>query len=183
MNAPLGSWNLVRTLTWMTPTLTLRDKVIGQGHQVKKRCFRSHLTILLAMVEVKVTWVKVTRSKMWFQVLFYRLTGSVQGQGLWVRVKVKLVKPSLKLMILAGGLTSMSSCFIRKTATMLLNSYVDHVGFVECVDLEISKYGTIMHTNISFIGVGIWKRACKVCSKTCLNTFYVVSYSWILSIS
>ena len=42
----LGSWNLVRPLTLMTPRLTLRVKVIGPGHQVKKRYFRSHLTIL-----------------------------------------------------------------------------------------------------------------------------------------
>ncbi len=48
-----GSWNLVSTWTWMTPKLTLRVKVIGQGHEVKKRYFRSHSTTLQVIFEVK----------------------------------------------------------------------------------------------------------------------------------
>ena len=49
----LLAWNLVSTWTWMTPKLTLRVKVIGQGHEVKKRYFMSHSTTLQVFFEVK----------------------------------------------------------------------------------------------------------------------------------
>ena len=49
--------------------------------------------------------LKVTGQKKGFQVSFDCLTGNVQGQGSWVSVK-----PSLKVVILAGGLTPKSSC-------------------------------------------------------------------------
>ena len=66
----------------------------GQGRQVKKMwiCdFISHLTILHVMLEVKGHMGQGQRS---------------HGSG----SKVTWVKPSLKVMILAGGLTSTSSC-------------------------------------------------------------------------
>ncbi len=130
----LESWNLVRTLTWMT----LRVKVTGQmsrslgqknvtsgliwpGYNlwgqgshgsmskviwvkvkgrpwrsrssVQKCGFRSHLTILQVLVEVKGHMGQGQRSH-----------GS--------RSKVKWVKLSLKVIIWAGGLTSTSGCFI-----------------------------------------------------------------------
>ena len=58
--------NLVRAWTWVTPRSTLKVKVIGQGHQVKKCDFRSDFTVLLAMglrsmlhkLRSKVTWVR-----------------------------------------------------------------------------------------------------------------------------
>ncbi len=48
ISATFGSWNLVRTLTLMTPRLTLRVKVTYQ----RDVNFRSHLTILQLMFEV-----------------------------------------------------------------------------------------------------------------------------------
>ncbi len=77
----------------------------GQGQRARspgqKLDFRSYLTTLQAIFEVKghmgqgqrltlKVKDKVTKSKMWFQVPFNRLTGNVQGQGskvTWVKVK------------------------------------------------------------------------------------------------
>ncbi len=69
----------------------LRSKVDleGQGHQVKKSDFRSHLIGLPVLLEVK----------------------GQKSRDL-ARSKVTWLNPSLKFMILAGGLTSTSSCFI-----------------------------------------------------------------------
>ncbi len=81
----------------MTPRVTLRVKVNGQGHQVKNVIFRSHLTILQEIIEVKGHMgqgqqFKVTRSEMWFQVSFDRLTGAIQGHGSKSKVKWDKVK-------------------------------------------------------------------------------------------
>ncbi len=51
---------------------------------------------------------------MWFQVSFDRLKGNVQGHGsgskvTWVKVKVQVGKPDLKVTILADRLTPMSN--------------------------------------------------------------------------
>ncbi len=64
----------------------------GQGQRsTGQKCdFKSNLCILMVMFEVKVTWVRVKGHMS-------------QGQR-------SPVKPSQKVMILAGGLTSTSSC-------------------------------------------------------------------------
>ncbi len=65
--------------------------------------------------------IKVTdKKKTGIQFLFRHLTGNVEGEGshgsgskvTWFKVKGHLGKVSLKVIILTGGLTSMSSCFI-----------------------------------------------------------------------
>ncbi len=78
---------------WITSRSTLNVKIIGQGHQVKKTLF---------------------------QVLFDCFTCKVGGQGSHgsgqrshgTGSKITWVKVSIKVKILAGGLTSASSCFI-----------------------------------------------------------------------
>ncbi len=49
----IGPWNMVRAWTWVTLRSTLRFKVKGQGHQVKKRVLRPHLTGLQVKLQVK----------------------------------------------------------------------------------------------------------------------------------
>ena len=74
--------------------------------------------------------VKVNRLKMWFQVLFDRLTCNGQGQEsgskvMWVKVKGQVGKPNFKVMILAGGLMSTSSCIFNGIA---LSQTMAHCG-------------------------------------------------------
>ncbi len=59
---------MVRTLKWMTPT----SKVKNHGHQIKKRYFMSHLTILQVIFEV--TWVNIKGQRSTWKV-------EVKGQG------------------------------------------------------------------------------------------------------
>ncbi len=94
----LGSWNLVRTWTWMTPRMTFRVSVIGQrSRSPGRKHFKSHFIVLqlswsVAWIKVKGlgvnvkgrSWrskVKLTMSKIWFQVSFDPLAGNVRGQG------------------------------------------------------------------------------------------------------
>ncbi len=137
----LTSCNLVKAWTWMSPKSTLRVGVKGQGHQVKKKHFSGLIwpTYRLSL-RSRVNWIKIKdhvglgqrstlkakvkghQVKMLFQVSFDCLTGNVRGRGSYgsgswrqrshgSRSKVTWVKPSLKDMVLAGGLTSTSSCF------------------------------------------------------------------------
>ncbi len=81
---------------WMTRRSTLKLKVIGfksQGQQVKKRDLRSHLITLQVIYEVMGRMAQGQRSH-----------GS--------RSKVPWARVSINVIILAGGLTSTSSCFI-----------------------------------------------------------------------
>ena len=78
---------------------TLKVRVKGQGHQSQICDFRSHLIGLQVMFEVKGHMGQGQRS-----------CGS--------RSKVTWVKPSLKVMILAGGLISTSSCIFNNNKVM-----------------------------------------------------------------
>ena len=82
-----GSHKSRSKVTWVKSKVDLYGQVKCQGHQVKN----SHLTILQVMFEVK------------------GHTGQGQRSHGW-RANVTWVKPSLKVIILAGGLTSTSSC-------------------------------------------------------------------------
>ncbi len=69
--------------------------------------------IYLAMVR-SFSLLKATRLKMILEVSFDRLTGNMQGHV--SRSKVKWVKPGLKVISLAGGLMSTSSCIFSSLA-------------------------------------------------------------------
>ena len=116
----------------MNPVLTLKVRVIGQrtrspgqktwfqlsfdcltGHLWGQESQKSRSKVMLVKVdfEGQCQRSRSTGQKMWFQVSFDHL--AVRGQRSYgSRSKVTWVKPSLKFIILAEGLTSMSSCFI-----------------------------------------------------------------------
>ena len=92
--------NLDRGCIWMPSRLILKVKVIGQRSRSpgqKTWFYKSHM-------------------------FHNRLTGNVQGQGSWDRVKGHLgqgqrsswLNLGLRVMILAGGLTPTSSCIFDK---------------------------------------------------------------------
>ncbi len=96
--------------------------------------------------------VKVTRSKMWFQVSFDHLAGTVRGQRSYgSESKFKWDKPSLKIVILAAGLTSMSSCFIiidRQAFKLHL-----YCALCFCDRLLCSIFFTIFHSYLHISGI------------------------------
>ena len=119
----LPSNNFSKCLTHKQFVKMSRPATVSQVSRSKKH-FRSHSSTLQVFFEVRGHMGQGQRSrgsrskvKKWFQVSFDRLTGYVQGHGsgskvMWVKVKGQVVKPSLKVMILAVGLMSTPSCFV-----------------------------------------------------------------------
>ncbi len=91
----LGSWNLVRACMWIPPRSTLKVKVMGQRSRSSgQKVFGSFLCCLTG------------------NVLTFKVKGHMGGgqtsQGL--RSKVTRIKVSLRIVVLAGGVPSTSSC-------------------------------------------------------------------------
>ncbi len=112
---------------------TLKVKVKGQGHQGKNRDLGPHLTGLQGMLEVKGHMGQGQRSHgSRSKVTRVRLSLEVKGHGhqvkyaisslIWQTYSPQVILEvkghgsrslSLKVMILAGGLTSTSSCIFK----------------------------------------------------------------------